>query len=137
MFNKDYPLSVVNKNIKDGVLKVQPASSYTYKIVVEDFSQNATTIEIPVVYKKPTLVSNNNQNLGKKIKAKKENIFDEGICSVTFPENTFYEDFRKNMTVKDAVLYLHEDEVPVKNSFTVSFDISNLNETTKKKSFIA
>lgn len=41
------------------------------------------------------------------------------------------------MSVKDDVLYLHEDEIPVKNSFSISFDISNLSDDLKKKSFIA
>ncbi|WP_338409238.1 M23 family metallopeptidase [uncultured Flavobacterium sp.] len=132
-----YPLSIVNQNQKDGVLHVQPAASYIYKIVVEDFSQNKTVVEIPVVHKKQNIVQNDVAITGKKIKAKNEYIFEEDFCTVTFPSNTFYEDFNIKMNVKDGVLYLHEDEIPVKNSFTVSFDVSNLDEKIKNKSFIA
>lgn len=135
--NNEYPLSIVNNNKRDGVLKVQPAASYTYKIVVEDFSQNTSTIEIPVVYKKAEISQAENKNSDKKIKAKNECIFEEENCTITFPANTFYEDFKMKMSVKDDVLYLHEDEIPVKNSFSLSFDVSKLSEDQKKKSFIA
>ena len=134
--NNEYPLSIVNQNKRDGVLKVQPAASYTYKIVVEDFSQNTSTIEIPVVYKRG-IFQEESKNSDKKIKAKNEYIFEEENCTITFPANTFYEDFKMKMSVKDDVLYLHEDEIPVKNSFSLSFDVSKLSEDQKKKSFIA
>ena len=135
--NNEYPLSIVNQNKRDGVLKVQPAASYTYKIIVEDFSQNTSTIEIPVVYKKGETVQEESKNSDKKIKAKNEYIFEEENCTITFPANTFYEDFKMKISVKDDVLYLHEDEIPVKNSFSLSFDVSKLSEDQKKKSFIA
>ena len=135
--NNEYPLSIVNKNKRDGVLKVQPATSYTYKIVVEDFSQNTSTIEIPVVYKKVETTQIENKNSDKKIKAKNEYIFEEENCTITFPANTFYEDFKMKMSIKDDILYLHEDEIPVKNNFSISFDVSKLSEEQKKKSFIA
>lgn len=133
----DFPLSIVNQNKRDGILKVQPAASYTYKIIVEDFSQNTSVIEIPVVYKKSTVESSNQESSSLKIKAKNEYIFEEDICTITFPPNTFYADFKIKMSVKDEVLYLHEDEIPVKNSFSISFDISKLPDDLKKKSFIA
>lgn len=135
--NNEYPLSIVNQNKRDGILKVQPAASYTYKIVVEDFSQNTSTIEIPVVYKKVERVKGDTINSDKKIKAKNEYIFEEENCTITFPANTFYEDFKMKMSVKDGILHLHEDEIPVKNSFSLSFDVSKLSEEQKKKSFIA
>lgn len=134
--NNEYPLSIVNNNKRDGVLKVQPAASYTYKIIVEDFSQNTSTIEIPVVYKRG-VIQEESKNSDKKIKAKNEYIFEEKNCTITFPANTFYEDFKMKISVKDDVLYLHEDEIPVKNSFSLSFDVSKLSEYQKKKSFIA
>jgi hypothetical protein len=136
MFN-DYPLSIVNKNKRDGILKVQPAASYTYKIVVEDFFQNATIIEVPVVYKKAELPEVTSLKSGIKIKAKNEYNFEVGNFSVYFPENTFYEDFKMQMKAKDDVLYLHEDEIPVKNYFTVYADVSGLEESVKSKSFVA
>ncbi len=139
MFIKnDYNLSIVDSNPKNGLLKVQSSTSYTYKIIVEDFFKNATIVEIPVVFDEKTIQNlPNNSNAGKQIKAKNEYNFEEDICSVYFPSNTFYEDFKMKMSVKDGVLYLHEDEVPVKNSFTLTFDIAALDQETKNKSFIA
>jgi hypothetical protein len=135
--DKDYPLNLVSQNKKDGILKVQPSSSYTYKIIVEDFSKNASIIEIPVVFKVADLSKKDAEKLDKKIKAKNDYVFEEGKWTINFPDNTFYEDFRMNMKVSDDILYLHEDEIPVKNSFTISYDISNLDADTKSKSFIA
>jgi len=133
----NYPLSIVNENKRDGILKVQPAASYTYKIIVEDFAKNSSIIEIPVVYKKAEVKKTVAIIDGISIKAKNEYNFEDGNCTVYFPENTFYEDFKMKMRMQDGMLYLHEDEIPVKNSFTVSFDISNLDENLKNKSFIA
>lgn len=133
----DYPLSIVNKNKRNGILKVQFASSYIYKIVVEDFDQNTTTIEVPVVYKKTNATFVNEISSGILIKAKNEYNFEENNCTVYFSENTFYEDFKINMKIEDNMLYLHEDEIPVKNNFTVSFDVSGLSDDLKNKSFIA
>lgn len=135
--DKDYPLNLVSQNKKDGILKVQPSSSYTYKIIIEDFSKNSSIIEIPVVFKVADLSKKDTEKLDKKIKAKNDYVFEEGKWTINFPDNTFYEDFRMNMKVIDDILYLHEDEIPVKNSFTISYDISNLDADTKSKSFIA
>jgi murein DD-endopeptidase MepM/ murein hydrolase activator NlpD len=135
--SSEYPLSIVNQNKRDGILKVQPAASYTYKIIVEDFSQNTSVIEIPVVYEKVETTKVGTTNADKKIKAKNEYIFEEDNCTITFPANTFYEDFKMKMSIKDGILYLHEDEIPVKNNFSLSFDVSKLSEEQKVKSFIA
>ncbi|CAM3756669.1 M23 family metallopeptidase [Flavobacterium gelidilacus] len=133
----EYPLSIVNQNKRDGILKVQPSASYTYKIIVEDFSKNTSIIEIPVVYKKaqsPLIISTSTD---KKIKAKNDYIFEEEKWTINFGANTFYENFNMRLNSKEDTLFLHEDEIPVKNSFNISFDISDLDETLKKKSFIA
>lgn len=133
----DYPLSIVNQNKKDGILKVQPSSNYTYKIVVEDFSKNTSTIEIPVAYKAADLSKRDSESTDKKIKAKNDYVFEEGKWTINFSANTFYEDFRMKLKESNDTLYLHEDEIPVKNSFTIAYDISDLDEETKNKSFIA
>ncbi|WP_339839340.1 M23 family metallopeptidase [uncultured Flavobacterium sp.] len=133
----EYPLSIVNQNKRDGVLKVQPSASYTYKIIVEDFSKNTSIIEIPVVYKKAQAALNVTTSTDKKIKAKNDYIFEEGKWTINFGANTFYENFTMKLNSKEDILFLHEDEIPVKNSFNISFDITDLDETLKKKSFIA
>jgi hypothetical protein len=135
--NKEYPLSIVNQNIKDGILKVQPMASYTYKIVIEDFSKNTSTIEIPIVYKVSSALKSESEAATKKIKVTNDYIFEEQNWTVNFTPNTFYEDFKMKMKVSNDTLYLHEDEIPVKNSFTISYDISALDNETKNKSFIA
>ena len=133
----EYPLSIVNQNKRDGILKVQPSASYTYKIIVEDFSKNTSIIEIPVVYKKAQAALIISTTTDKKIKAKNDYIFEEGKWTINFGANTFYENFTMKLNSKEDTLFLHEDEIPVKNSFNISFDISYLDETLKKKSFIA
>lgn len=132
-----YPLSLVTGNKRDGVLKVQPSASYTYKIVVEDFSQNKSIIEIPVVYKAANLSKKDAESSNKKIKANNDYLFEEGSWTINLSANIFYEDFRMKLKVSEDTLYLHEDEIPVKNSFTISCDISNLDAEARTKSFIA
>lgn len=135
--NKEYPLSIVNQNTKDGILKVQPMSSYTYKIVIEDFSKNTSTIEIPIVYKISSALKSEVESSTKKIKVSNDYIFEEQNWTINFTPDTFYEDFKMKMKVSNDTLYLHEDEIPVKNSFTISYDMSSLANEIKSKSFIA
>jgi hypothetical protein len=135
--DEEYPLSIVNQNKRNGILKVQPSSSYTYKIIVEDFSKNTSIIEIPVVYKKAQAAYIIPTSTDKKIKAKNDYIFEEEKWTINFTANTFYENFNLKLKVNEGILFLHEDEIPVKNSFNISFDISELDETLQKKSFIA
>lgn len=134
----NYPLSIVDGNPRDGILKTQPFASYNYKIIVEDFSKNATIIEIPVVYKQNTSETPLDTITNRKtIKTSKEYFFKEGNWSIYFPEHLFYEDFKMEMTSKDGILYLHEDEVPVKGFYTISYDVSGLTQNEIDKSFIA
>lgn len=138
LFNfNDYPLSIVNKNKRDGILKVQPGASYNYKIVLEDFFKNTTVIEVPVVYKKNDFAKNTSSKKGLKIKAKNEYNFEKDHFTVYFPEHTFYEDFYINIEVENEMLLLHEDEVPVGNYFTIYAEVSGVEESLKSKSFIA
>lgn len=133
-----YPLSIVESNPRNGILKTQPLASYNYKIVVEDFSKNATIIEIPVVYKQNTSENPlDTITTRKTIKTSKEYFFKEGNWSIYFPEHLFYEDFKMKMTSKDGILYLHEDEIPVKGYYTISYDVSSLSQNEIDKSFIA
>ena len=136
-FENEYPLSLINQNKKNGILTVQPAISYIYKIIIEDFSENKTVVEIPITYKSAPIVQESIHTSNKKIKAKNEYIFETEKWTVNFAPHTFYEDFKMKLESKDSILFLHEDEIPVKNNFSISYDISGIDASKIAKSFIA
>lgn len=57
--------------------------------------------------------------------------------SVFFPAGTFYEDFDMNFDVRDGVLYLHDDTVPVHSRFEISMESDKYTDAQKEKVFIA
>ncbi|HBK83841.1 MAG TPA: M23 family peptidase [Flavobacterium sp.] len=136
-FQNEYPLSIINHNKKNGILKVQPAASYIYKVIIEDFSKNKTVIEVPITFKNYKSNKQPITSSDKKIKANNEYIFETDKWTISFAPNTFYEDFKMKLKAKDSILYLHEDEIPVKNNFSIAYNVSSFSTFKKEKSFIA
>jgi hypothetical protein len=70
------------------------------------------------------------------IKAKKEYIFEKENWTVTFPANTFYNDFDLNFSVANKVLTLHDDTVPVHSNFTIQVQDTTHTALEKEKMFL-
>jgi hypothetical protein len=71
------------------------------------------------------------------IKADQSTTLQEGNFTVSIPTNSFYEDFYMDFKVTNDTLNLHEAIIPLKKSFTITYDISNYSDTDKNKLFIA
>ncbi len=70
------------------------------------------------------------------IKAKKEYMFEKDNWTVTFPANTFYNDFDLNLSVDNKVLTLHDDTVPVHSNFVIQVQDSTHTASEKEKMFL-
>jgi murein DD-endopeptidase MepM/ murein hydrolase activator NlpD len=133
-----YKLSIIKTDDLNGVVNVLPNLTSVYRIEVSDFFGNLSTISIPIsfdgataVVEKETVVSNYF------VKVNKDNNFSKNKISVFFPAGTFYEDFDINFDVRDDILYLHDDTVPVHSRFEISMESDKYNDAQKEKVFIA
>jgi len=133
-----YKLSIIKTDDTNGVVTVLPNLTSVYRIEVSDFFGNLNTISIPIsfdsaaaIVEKETVVSNYF------VKVNKDNVFSKNNMSVFFPAGTFYEDFDMNFDVRDGVLYLHDDTVPVHSRFEISMESDKYTDAQKEKVFIA
>ncbi|MFN8324746.1 MAG: M23 family metallopeptidase [Flavobacteriaceae bacterium] len=133
---KVFPLSIVNSYQSNGIIDVSPAFRKNILLEVSDFNGNISKINIPVEYSNEVVVVDAPKPKSKYyIKSGREAIFSKENVSVSFPENTFYQDFEMNFDVKDSVLQLHEDTVPAFKNFAITFVDSTSSADDKK--FIA
>jgi hypothetical protein len=136
--NNPFEWSNVFSNEQNGIIQVQPNLNYNQKIEVSDFKGNTTKINIPVVYSsKPSIVQSDQKTTKYKVKYKTDAFFEKDNVAVSFPANTFYEDFYLNFEVNNGLLTLHEDIIPAHNFFTISFEDTVSSVSDKQKMFIA
>ncbi|MFD2910159.1 M23 family metallopeptidase [Flavobacterium ardleyense] len=135
----DYPLSIVSKNKKDGIIRVQPNSNYTYKVELYDFHGNKVELIIPIEFaNQETKIKKQIKKTPYFIKAKSESIFEKDNVSIYIPENAFYNNFYINFEVRNDTLTLHNNSVPVHKNITISFNnIEGLTEEQLSKTYIA
>ncbi|WP_223033529.1 M23 family metallopeptidase [Hanstruepera marina] len=132
------PLSMYKNLDNDGYLTINDSTASVYKICVKDFKNNNSWITI-------NIEGNKSQDIEQKDKfssdffiyANKTNELVDKTIEVHFPQNTFYDDFFIDFRVQNDTLTLHDDTVPVKNNFSISYDISNYGPEDSDKLFIA
>ena len=130
--------SNVKNNFENGILDCVPNFSQTTKIEVADFNGNTTTINIPVEYSNKTnIVPEEVKKTKYFIKYKNDAIFEKNNWSVSFPTNTFYDDFYMNFDANDKILTVHEDIVPAHTNFLITKDATQFTDLDKNKLFIA
>ncbi len=134
-----YPLSIIKTNAENGLLNVVPNLTSICKIEVSDFHNNKISVDIPVEYSDlpPTVLPEETKKTNYFLKAQNDNSYRKDNISVFIPANTFYEDFYLDFEVKDNVLYLHDNSIPVHGNFTVTFEGITVSEAEKEKMFIA
>ncbi len=138
LFRSDpFDLSIIKTDQNNGIISVLPNLSGTYRIEVADFFNNKTVITIPIAYDvKAVVIPKEATPSNYFIKAKKEYIFEKENWTVTFPANTFYNDFDLNFSVANKVLTLHDDTVPVHSNFTIQVQDTTHTALDKEKMFL-
>ena len=133
-----YPLKLIKTDADNGIITVDPNNmTKNYKIVICDYANNQTEINVPVDYS--GLPQINIEPVVKSkyfIKSNIENIFALENVEVTFPEKIFYDNFYMDFRVKNDTVYLHNETVPVHANFTLKIDSKNYSEDKMKKMFI-
>ncbi|NBU80839.1 MAG: M23 family metallopeptidase [Flavobacteriaceae bacterium] len=132
-----YSLSIIKPSSNNGVITVTNNINKNYRIEVADFSENIAKIFIPIQFSSlPAKVAEVPITSKYFLKAKKENIFSLENVIVSFPPNTFYDDFYMNFDVKGETVKLHEDIVPAFSNFSITFEDSLTPQKDREKMFI-
>jgi murein DD-endopeptidase MepM/ murein hydrolase activator NlpD len=131
-----FNLSIIKAEKNNGIIEVLPNFSQIYKIEVADFYENKTSILIPIEYQSQTaILSDPTIKTNYFLKANTDNNYEKENMGVFFPAHTFYEDFYLHFEVKDKVMTVHHDLVPVHSNFKVT--ITDDVVVNKDKTFIA
>lgn len=131
-------LSLYKNRLNNGFLKVEDSTEYEVKITARDYKGNHTTLIVPIIGKKDSVVTR------KKIvktpyyfRSNEVNRIRDSIISIYFPKNVFYEDFYFDYSYKDGIAKLHNSSVPIHNYFRLTFDVSGLSDETLQQGYIA
>nr|WP_297307509.1 M23 family metallopeptidase [uncultured Flavobacterium sp.] len=138
LFKKfNYDLSLIKHEKNQGRISVQEGDSYNYKIVISDFHNNQTVINIPINYNAIPIEKSQmkNENL-KKIDSKRDYIFQDKNATVEWNALTFYEDCDLDLRLEENQVFLHKDIIPLDKNISIEFDLTNT-EIKPEKAFIA
>ncbi|RDI09789.1 M23 family metallopeptidase [Flavobacterium sp. AG291] len=137
-YRTPYPFSMIKGNTTNGQIEVKPGETQNYRIVVSDYHGNKTTINGSIEYSdKPAEVTEVKNITPYLVKATNDNNYSKNNISVFVPANSFYEDFYMDLDVKDSILYINNESVPVHTPITVSFDVKGMSKEVLQKTFIA
>lgn len=128
------PLNLYDRSLGDGALKLNDSKNIliNYKIILFDFNNNTTVINIPIVFtdqrkeeifqKKGNI--NIQNNLDKKIRL--ENYF------VEFKKGTF--DYNTSLTISESnnTINIDNDTIPLRKPFTIKYSLKNIDDSRKK-----
>lgn len=128
------PLNLYDRSLGDGALKLNDSKNIliNYKIILFDFNNNTTVINIPIVYTDQTKEEifqkkgniNIQNNLDKKIRL--ENYF------VEFKKGTF--DYNASLTISESnnTINIDNDTIPLRKPFTIKYSLKNIDDSRKK-----
>lgn len=132
------PLSIYNNIIDNGYIKIDDTTSSVYKAKITDFKGNETNLDIAIKGEnklpndsKEEIITQHyiQHDLEAELEAEK--------FKVNFYKDTFYDSFFIDFSVNNDTLTLHKPTIPLRKSFTISYDISNYKEEDLKQLYIA
>lgn len=129
----DYDLNLIKLAKNNGKINIQEGDSYNYKIVISDFHNNKTEINIPINYKndEARLIQKSNK-VFKKIDSKRDYILSESNGTLEWDAFTFYEDCDLDIAFSENEIRFHKDVIPLDKNVTLKFDISKSNVNPEK-----
>nr|WP_297308720.1 M23 family metallopeptidase [uncultured Flavobacterium sp.] len=129
----DYDLNLIKLAKNNGKINIQEDDSYNYKIVISDFHNNKTEINIPINYKndEARLIQKSNK-VFKKIDSKRDYILSESNGTLEWDAFTFYEDCDLDIAFSENEIRFHKDVIPLDKNVTLKFDISKSNVNPEK-----
>ncbi|MCF7569344.1 M23 family metallopeptidase [Sabulilitoribacter arenilitoris] len=138
LFNQNNTLSIYKEVLNNGILNIKDSTYSVYKIKVGDYKKNNTWATVTI---KGSKSDTNNISTKKTtpyfINKEETTNLKKGKVSVDFYKDTFYDNFYLDFDVSNDTLSLHEDIIPTKKSFKISYDVSAYSDKDKSKLYIA
>lgn len=132
------PLSIYKDSDNYGFIRVEDSSSSVYKVAVKDFKNNTSWLTINIEGKKEQDFKVKDSFVSSYyIHADKTNELLYNHISVEFYPETFYDDFYMDFSVSNDTIKLHDDTIPVKKHFKITYDISHYDSADAHKLYIA
>lgn len=131
-------LDMYSADGSNGYINIEDGKRYDILIIARDFKGNEQQIRIPIVGSKEAAVNKLvEKTTPYKIAHTAFHKFTKRGVSVAFPKNTFYQDLYLDFKVSDSLVQVHTPTRPLHKKYTLTFDVSTLNETEKAQTYIA
>lgn len=132
------PLSIYNNIMDNGYIKINDTTSSVYKAIITDFKGNETNLDIAIKGENKLPNDSKEEIITQHyIQHDLEAELEEEKFKVNFYKDTFYDSFFIDFSVNNDTLTLHKPTIPLRKSFTISYDISNYKEEDLKQLYIA
>lgn len=136
---RNNPLSIY-RNVQDkGVLMLtEDGMDYVYNINIYDYKGNRSSILVPIKVANDSILNPKKEKTTPYyVQADENQNFELGKWSFFVPKHAFYDDYFLDVSLKDDILHLHEDVIPVDESITLRYDVSAIAEADREKLYIA
>jgi hypothetical protein len=133
-------LSIYDKQFPEmGYIELEEGKEYTVEIIVKDLRGNQSKLIIPIIGKtNPITLPHKEKKTDYPILSEAFNKFTKEGITVAFPKKTFYKDFYLDFKINiDGSVQIHKPIVPLRKSYTLTFDVSNYTDEERKHLFIA
>ena len=122
-----------------GNIEVENNKDYTVDIIARDLDGNKTKLTIPIIGKiAPITLPLVKKTTDYPILATAFNKYSKDGVTVAFPKNTFYKNFDFDFKVNvDGTAQIHQPNIPLDKSFTLTFNVSKYTTEERKHLFIA
>ncbi|MCB4797387.1 M23 family metallopeptidase [Neotamlana laminarinivorans] len=138
LFIRNNTLSLYKDVENEGFVSIKDSTYALYKIRVTDFKNNEAWVTINIKGIKPVTINKPEKPITPYfIKANQAINLKEDNILVNIKPNTFYENFYMNFDVKNDTLFLHENILPTKKSFSIKYNIRKYNNSDQQKLYIA
>ncbi|MBT8259484.1 MAG: M23 family metallopeptidase [Bacteroidia bacterium] len=132
------PLSLYKRAENNGYVTIEDETSSVYKVKITDYKGNETWLTIPIKGKLSDDIEPRTKRITEHfIRVNQFNELEKDNIRVSFPNNTFYDDFYIDFDVQNDTLKLHEPIIPAQKYFYINFDISHYNGPDKEKLYVA
>ena len=123
-------LSIYNRKLKDTSKKEDFSM---YKIELNDFQNNNTSIYIPVIYvnKPKSLVKSLSERGNYHIKREEFYKIENHNAFISLQKETFYQDLSLNLKLKKDSIFIDHDRYPLNKKMTIGFKLAKTNINQK------
>jgi len=134
---KNNPLSIYKRHLDNGFLNIQDSLSYQYRIKIKDYAGNVTTITVPIIGKRDTLIKPSTPTATKDYAYSDQSFsFSEGKFSVYIPKGALYDNTFLNLASSSDTLHFHQEETPLHKNAVISYDLSAYNGEDREKLYL-